>query len=75
MIKIYIQREHLNEADVAAAIGIPEEQMQKIYQSQTVDPDVKKKLEGYFNTNIFDGSILTDYYLNVPDEQANKPKS
>lgn len=75
MIKIYIQREHLNEADVAAAIGVPEEQMHKIYQSQTVDPDVKKKLEGYFSRNIFDGSILTDYYLNVPDEQANKPKS
>jgi len=74
MIKIYVEKEHLNKADVAATLGIPEEDLQKLYQSQTVEPDIKKKLQVYFNRNIFDGSLLTELKTNVPDEQANRSK-
>ena len=72
LIKMYVEKEHINQAEVASAIGVPEGDLQKIYQSQTVEPDIKNKLQGYFKRDIFDGSLLTEYKLNVPDEQANK---
>lgn len=74
MIKVYVEKEHINEAEVAAAVGLSEEELQKLYRSQTIAPDLKKKLKDYFNRNIFDGSLLTDYNLGVPDQQANKSK-
>ena len=75
MIKVYIEKEHINEAEVAAAIGVSEKDLHHLYQSQTIEPDIKKKLQGFFNRNIFDGSILTEYYTKVPDNQANKWKT
>ena len=75
LLKLYVQRENVNEADLANALGMPEGDLHKIYQSQTVEPDIKKKLKRFLNRDIFDGSILTDYYTNVPDEQANKMKN
>ncbi|TKK69022.1 hypothetical protein FC093_10040 [Ilyomonas limi] len=74
LIKLYVEREHIKEADLANAIGVSEGDLQKTYQSQTVEPDIKKRLKSFFNRDIFDGTILTDYYTNVPDEKANKPK-
>jgi len=74
MIKMYMDKEHINEAEVAAAIGIPENQLHLIFGSQTVNADVKQKLKSHFNRDIFDGSLLTEAYTNVPDNQANKSK-
>lgn len=75
LIKLYVQKEHIKEADLANAIGVREGDLQKTYQSQTVELDTKKKLKSFFNRDIFDGSILTDYNTNVPDEKANTMKS
>jgi DNA-binding Xre family transcriptional regulator len=75
LVKLYVQRENVNEADLANAVGVSEGDLHKLYQSQTVEPDIKNKLKSFLNRDIFDGSILTDYYTNVPDEQANKMKS
>lgn len=74
LIKMYVKREHLEEADVAAAINVSEQELQKIYQDQTVEPAVKHKLQSYLKRDIFDGSLLTDYYNDVPDQKANKPE-
>ena len=74
MVKLYAKRENIKEADLANAIGISEGELPRIYECQTVEPDVKQKLQAFFKRNIFDGSILTEYFTNVPDEQANKMK-
>ena len=74
-IKVYVEKEHINQGDVAATLDLTEEELNQLYQSQTVDPDIKNKLKDYFNRNIFDGSLLTEYKMGVPDQQANKPKT
>jgi hypothetical protein len=75
MIKLYVEKEHINKAELTAALGLSEEELHQLYQSQTVDPDIKNKLKDHFNRNIFDGSLLTEYKMGVPDQQANKPKT
>jgi len=75
LVKLYVKREHINEADLAKAAGVPEGDLHKIYQSQTVEPDIKKKLKSFFNRDIFDGTVLTEYNTNVPDEKPNKMES
>ena len=75
LVKLYVEREHINKDDLANAIGVPESDLKKIYQSQTVEPDIKNKIKHFLNRDIFDGSILTDYYTNVPDEKPNKMKN
>lgn len=74
MIKMYVDRNNINETDVASAAGIAPEKLKDLYESQTVAPDIKQKLQGYFKRNIFDGSLLMEDYKDVPDNQANKAK-
>ena len=72
MIKMYVEKQKINQADVASAIGIPENELDAVYESQTVAPDIKKKLQNLFNRNIFDGTLLTDDHRDTPDQNANR---
>ena len=72
MIKMYVEKENINQSDVAAAIGVPETALHTIYESQTVAPDIKKKLQDLFNRNIFDGTLLMEQQKDTPDQKSNR---
>lgn len=62
MIKLFINSENLSEKQIAEAVGLTEQQLQQLYTAQTVDQEMKERLEGYFHRDLFDGSLLAKYY-------------
>jgi len=75
LIKLYVEREKLDKSNVAKAVDMPEEDLEKLYESQTVEPEIKKKLSAFFNRNIFDGTLLMEqskYPNSMPDQNMKK---
>ena len=72
LIKMYVKKENIDQSEVANAIGVPETELDAIYESQTITPEIKKSLQALFNRNIFDGTLLMEQHKSTPDQQANR---